>query len=120
MTGACNVFKMMSILTMLFSVTKVLLLWKSLEKTFCNEENLNQGQKIHPRFTYGQNKGATAVVLFSGIMNATRYTTILEKRLLPFIAAKFLPKVKADGTIQLTHRFQQDNDPKHSSRFAQD
>ena len=41
-------------------------------------------------------------------MNAIRYTKILEAGLLPLIQEKF------EGG----HRFQQDNDPKHVSRFA--
>ena len=63
------------------------------------------------------NKGATAAVLFTGIMNATRYTAFLEKGLLSFIAAKFPHKVGVDGSIHTTHRFQQHNDPMHTSRF---
>ena len=55
-------------------------------------------------------RGATGICIFDGIMNATLYTQILEKTLLPFIR-----KVYPDG-----HRFQQDNDPKHTSRHAEE
>ena len=55
-------------------------------------------------------RGTTAVVIFTGIMNATRYTDIFDMALVPFIKGHYL-----DG-----HQFQQDNDPKHTSRWAQD
>jgi hypothetical protein len=55
-------------------------------------------------------RGATSIVMFTWIMNATRYTDILDASLVPFLEEHF-PQ---------DHRFQQDNDPKHTSRWAQD
>ena len=54
-------------------------------------------------------RGATAVVIFTGILTATRYTDILDTALVPFIPQNYPAE----------HRFQQDNDPKHTSRWAQ-
>ncbi len=53
-------------------------------------------------------RGATPCVLFTGIMISTKYVRILEAGLLPFVKDAF-----PDG-----HRFQQDNDPKHCSKYT--
>ena len=54
-------------------------------------------------------QGATNVVIFLGIMDAERYFKILTAGLLPFVRRKF---------PGMNFRFQQDNDPKHTSRLA--
>ena len=56
-------------------------------------------------------KGATGIYIFEGIMDAPLYCEILTRTLLPFLAEKF--------PIPNSHRFMQDNDPKHCSRAAQ-
>ena len=54
-------------------------------------------------------EGATDICIFTGIMNAEFYVSILQQCLLPFLQRKFADK---------EHRFMQDNDPKHVSRRA--
>lgn len=54
-------------------------------------------------------QGATKVVIFSGIMNAVRYGQILDSSLLQFI----------DECYPEGHRLQQDNDPKHRSKYIE-
>ena len=50
-------------------------------------------------------QGKTGICIFKGIMDATLYTEVLEKTLLPFLST-----VYPEG-----HRFMADNDSKHTS-----
>ena len=52
-------------------------------------------------------RGATRLVMFTGIMNAIKYGQILETGLVPFLRTCFPDDA----------RLQQDNDPKHSSKY---
>ena len=54
-------------------------------------------------------KGATPLVIFKGILNAHHFCTVIENGLPPFITSHF-----SDGE----YRFQQDNDPKHTSNHV--
>ena len=54
-------------------------------------------------------RGATRLVMFSEIMNATRFGTVYEAGLLSFIQERF-----PDG-----YRLYQDNDLKHSSKYIE-
>lgn len=55
-------------------------------------------------------RGATKLVMFIGILNATRLGAVYEAGLVPFIEKTF-----PDG-----HRLYQDNDPKHASKHIDD
>lgn len=52
-------------------------------------------------------RGATRLVMFTGNMNAIRYGKIIETGLVPFVKTCF----------PAGHRLQQDNDPKHRSKY---
>ena len=54
-------------------------------------------------------RGATPVVIFKGILIATKLLKIYENSLLPFVKKAYPHQ----------HRLMQDNDPKHTSRVAQ-
>ena len=54
-------------------------------------------------------RGRTGICIFDGIMDRHLYIEILDNALKPFISA-----VYPDG-----HRFMADNDPKHTSRAAE-
>ena len=79
----------------------------------------NQPRKMKPRpkhptkvHIWGgiSKKGVTPLVIFQGTLTSTRYCRILQESLFPFLTEKFNSE---------DYRFQQDNDPKHTSRFTQ-
>jgi len=59
--------------------------------------------------------GPAPLCIFDGIMDAPLYVSILETTLLPFIEDKF----PSSHRFMATHRFMADNDPKHTSKIAQ-
>ena len=84
----------------------------------CRKEGMKPRPKPRPKHPIKvhvwagiSKKGATGVCIFEGKMDATLYCEILRQTLLPFIQARF--------PTPMSHRFMQDNDPKHCSRQAQ-
>ena len=54
-------------------------------------------------------RGRTGICIFDGIMEATVYTKILDQTFVPFIK----------DVYSSSHKSMADNDPKHTSRYAQ-
>ena len=54
-------------------------------------------------------KGAAPLVIFTENLNAVRFGKIMEASLIPFVRSNF-PR----------HKFQMDNDPKHTSNYVRD
>ena len=77
-----------------------------------SHESLSQSQNTHSRYTFGGNirKGAAPLVIFSENLTAIRFGKIVESSLVPFIRDKF----------PVDHKFQMDNDPKHTSHYIRD
>ena len=80
-------------------------------------QNEKRGLKQRPKhpiklYIWGgiSKRGATKLVMFSGIMNTNRLITVYEAGLLPFLRERF----------EHGHRLYQDNDPKHSSKKIED
>ena len=59
--------------------------------------------------------GTAPLCIFDGIMDAPLYVNILDTTVLPFIAQKF----PSSHRFMAAHRFMADNDPKHTSKLAQ-
>ena len=78
------------------------------------QEKEPQGLKQRPKhpakiYIWGgiSTRGATRIIMSSGTMNAIKYDKIIEAGLVPFVRTFFPDR----------HRLQQDNDPKHSSKY---
>ena len=114
-----HVLTSMMISTMLSGVTKQLFNCMETHRRHCYRK-LGEKPRPKPRAKHPTKvriwagislKGATQVCIFEGIMNAPLYCEILQQTLIPFIQEHFPPPA--------THCFMQDNDPKHTSRAAQ-
>ena len=79
---------------------------------FCCRKEGMKPQPKHPVkvHVWAENE-VTGVCIFEGKMDVILYYIILRKTFLPFIEAKFPPPT--------SHRFMQDNDSKHCSKYDQ-
>ena len=97
-------------------------------RRYCWTEGTGLSSKqIHPTLKYGGGSimlwgcmtwsGAGGMAQVHGQMDSAQYIDILGKELLPTLQLlSFLPSLHHGGTVF----FQQDNDPKHTSRAAKD
>ena len=112
-----NGASMRSVSKMSYSQTSPPSSWRAIKGSSSRrrrpQEGLNTYRHKHPPKIHvwgGISKlGAIHLVMFGGIMNATRYGDILSASLV-----RFIWKTYPDG-----HRLYQDNDPKHTSKYIQ-
>ena len=81
---------------------------KQLSEKFGEEQAAYSERTIHVLAGISKRE-AISLVMFQGIITATRYEDILSTSLIPF-----LQKTYPDA-----HRLYEDNDPKHTSRYVQ-